>query len=57
MSRRNVQEGKIVEVENSATALNRYFDVNHRAHGFISPAARYFIALMEREVQGEPIPL
>jgi len=49
MSRQNVQDGKIVEIANRSTTLDRFFDVTHRAHGFVSPAVRYFIGLMERE--------
>ena len=51
MSRRNFQAGEIGEIENVATTLHRFFDISHRARSFMSPAVRYFIALLEREVQ------
>ncbi|NLS06864.1 LysR family transcriptional regulator [Rhizobium sp. P32RR-XVIII] len=51
MSRRNLQVGEIEEVENAATTLHRFFDIAHRARSFMSPAARYLIALLEREVE------
>jgi DNA-binding transcriptional LysR family regulator len=51
MSRRNFQAGDIAEIENPATTLDRFFDISHRARSFMSPAVRYFITLLEREVQ------
>lgn len=50
MSRRNLESGDLVEIRNVATTLERYFEVSHRARGFLSPSLRFFIALIEREL-------
>lgn len=51
MSRRNLLGGELVEIAHPQTTMPRRFEVSHRARGFLSPSLRYFITLLERELE------
>lgn len=50
MSRRTLRSSDIlVEIAHHQTTLERHFNISHRARGFLSPAVRFLIALLNDE--------